>query len=232
MTGEGSGRPSREANSLSCPAATRGEALGRQGPTLPPRPGARGGGQPLGLTARWRRRAAAQPEPDAWRRGCHGKVAQDQDVYGIMDLMGRLMGGAWEEVRRSPQTQPPVTPTLDEDGRWCHLSPATKWAADRCGLWMQARTLKSIVESRPPKSGRAARQEQRSLLHALDSGWWAVHLHQHIIRPGGRPPPRAPGRGGLAPLWDHSSGAGASPLAAGPTAWRFSGRGGGRTRAR
>ena len=25
---------------------------------------------------------------------------------------------------------------------------------------MQARTLKSIVESRPPKSGRAARQEQ------------------------------------------------------------------------
>jgi hypothetical protein len=115
---------------------------------------------------------------------------------------------AQEKVRRSPQTQPPVTPTLDEAGRRCHLSPATKWAADWCGLWMRARTLKSIVELRPPKSGRAARQEQRGLLHAPGSGCAAARLHHRAVRPGGRPPPRAPGRGGRAGQ------PGASPVAA------------------
>uniref|UniRef100_A0A0E0MHD4 Uncharacterized protein n=1 Tax=Oryza punctata TaxID=4537 RepID=A0A0E0MHD4_ORYPU len=40
------------------------------------------------------------------------------------------------------------------------------------------------------------RQEQRGLLHALGSGWGAARLHQRAVRPGDRPPPRAPARGG------------------------------------
>ncbi|EAZ38537.1 hypothetical protein OsJ_22925 [Oryza sativa Japonica Group] len=83
-----------------------------------------------------------------------------------------------------------------------------KWAADQCGLWMRARTLKSIVESRPPKSGRAARQEQRGLLHGLSSGCAAARLHHRAVRPGGRPPPRAPGHG------ERAGRPGTSPVAA------------------
>ncbi|EEC69474.1 hypothetical protein OsI_38674 [Oryza sativa Indica Group] len=83
-----------------------------------------------------------------------------------------------------------------------------KWAADQCGLWMRARTLKSIVESRPPKSGRAARQEQRGLLHGPGSGCAAARLHHRAVRPGGRPPPCAPGHG------ERAGRPGASPVAA------------------
>uniref|UniRef100_A0A0D9YEE2 Uncharacterized protein n=1 Tax=Oryza glumipatula TaxID=40148 RepID=A0A0D9YEE2_9ORYZ len=137
-------------------------------------------------------RPALQPRP-----GVHGG-SRPPGLTARWQGISTNTSRAWEKVRCSPQTQPPVTPTLDEAGRRCHLSPATKWAADLCGFWMRARTPKSIVESRLPKLGRVAWQEQRGLLHTPGSGCAATHLHHRAVRPGGRPPARDPGRGGRA----------------------------------
>ncbi|KAF2952086.1 hypothetical protein DAI22_01g309200 [Oryza sativa Japonica Group] len=68
-------------------AAATGEVLGR--PALPPRPGSRGGGRPPGLTTRWCRWVAAQPEPGVWRRprcSCHATRPDFGSLDSTMDF--------------------------------------------------------------------------------------------------------------------------------------------------